>query len=143
MDENFSPQQPESHLTHAHETTDANPFALGLFGAALALMIAVVVLMLGWAFGRFEAAAERSDRSASAISAASAFSGPKLQSQPSADLVRLRDDEHQRLSRYEWLDKKRGTVRIPIERAMAILAERGFPEPKQAVRPTKQKDLIP
>jgi hypothetical protein len=31
------------------------------------------------------------------------------------------------LNRYEWIDREKGLARIPIERAMDILAEGGLP----------------
>ena len=143
MDENFNPQRPESESVHAHETTDANPLVLGLFGAGLALLIAAIIPVLGWVYWRFEAAAERSDRSATAAPVPNTFAGPKLQRQPSIALAEFRQDENLRLSRYEWIDETRGIVRIPIDRAITILSQRGLPEPKQVVRPAEQQDPKP
>jgi hypothetical protein len=37
------------------------------------------------------------------------------------------DDERDRLSSYGWVDREAGIVRIPIDRAMDLLAERGLP----------------
>lgn len=140
MEENSKPQRPESEAVHAHETTDANPLVLGLFGAALALLIVAVLPVLSWVYWRFEAAARRADRTATAAPVVNAFAGPKLESQPSMALSEFRQDENRRLSRYEWIDETRGIVVIPIDRAIAILARRGFPEPKQVVRPADQQE---
>lgn len=52
---------------------------------------------------------------------------PHLQTRPWEDLARLRAEEDARLHRYVWVDRKAGIVRIPIERAIALLAERGLP----------------
>jgi len=49
---------------------------------------------------------------------------PRLQENPTVELIRLRDTENVTLNTYAWVDPNAGTVRIPIERAMAILAER-------------------
>ncbi len=35
-------------------------------------------------------------------------------------------DEEKALYSYGWVDEKAGTVRIPIERAMDLIAQRGF-----------------
>lgn len=43
--------------------------------------------------------------------------------------MRLREENT--LSTYDYVDKNAGTVRIPIDRAMDLLAQRGLP-----VRPT-------
>jgi hypothetical protein len=52
---------------------------------------------------------------------------PRLQPDPRADLLALRAQEDAVLNNYAWVDKGRGIVRVPIERAMQILAERGLP----------------
>ncbi|HXE79411.1 MAG TPA: hypothetical protein VNK41_01555 [Vicinamibacterales bacterium] len=52
---------------------------------------------------------------------------PRLQTEPFGDIKELRRAERRLLDRYEWVDRNAGTVRIPIDRAMEILAERGLP----------------
>jgi hypothetical protein len=39
----------------------------------------------------------------------------------------LRSEERAALSEYRWIDRERGVARIPIERAMEIVAESGLP----------------
>ena len=56
-----------------------------------------------------------------------AFPAPKLQPNPAADLNKFRTRENQVLDSYGFVDKDRGVVRIPIERAMQLLVERGLP----------------
>jgi hypothetical protein len=41
--------------------------------------------------------------------------------------MRLIAEQNQILNSYGWVDRSNGIVRIPIERAMALLAERGLP----------------
>jgi hypothetical protein len=50
---------------------------------------------------------------------------PTLQAQPSEELHRYRDEQSRILSSYSWIDRKAGIVRIPIERAMELVVERG------------------
>ena len=52
---------------------------------------------------------------------------PRLQVNAAVDLIRMHDVENVTLNNYAWVDTSSGKVRIPIERAMAILAERGLP----------------
>jgi hypothetical protein len=52
---------------------------------------------------------------------------PRLQPAPVLDLRALRADERARLDTYGWVDRKAGVVRIPIDRAIDILARRGLP----------------
>ena len=49
---------------------------------------------------------------------------------PGEDLAKLRAEENELLGSYAWLDKNSGTVRIPIERAIDLIAERGLPSSK-------------
>jgi hypothetical protein len=56
---------------------------------------------------------------------------PRLQVNPATDLIRMRDVENVTLNNYAWIDEEAGTARIPIARAMAILAERGLPKRKE------------
>jgi len=42
----------------------------------------------------------------------------------------LRQSEEETLSSYGWVDRKAGIVRIPIDRAMDLVAERGVPKGK-------------
>jgi hypothetical protein len=49
---------------------------------------------------------------------------PRLQTDPVADLQDLRAEERRLLDGYGWVDRAQGTVRIPIARAMELLASR-------------------
>ena len=49
---------------------------------------------------------------------------PRLQTDPAGDLRTLRADEQARLEGYAWVDQGKTIVRIPIERAMELLAQR-------------------
>lgn len=53
---------------------------------------------------------------------------PRLQTHVSAELATLRAAETAQLSGYAWADRPAGTVRIPIDRALALIAERGLPD---------------
>ncbi len=52
---------------------------------------------------------------------------PRLQVEPQTDLAQFRAQEDQILNGYGWIDQKAGKVRIPISRAMQLLAQRGLP----------------
>lgn len=56
---------------------------------------------------------------------------PRLQASPSKDLKTMRTHEDWELSHYYWVNKSKGTVAIPIDRAIEILAARGIPSQKQ------------
>ena len=52
---------------------------------------------------------------------------PNLQKQPFKDVYELRLGEAAKLTSYAWVDKEGGIARIPIDRAMEVMLERGFP----------------
>jgi hypothetical protein len=55
------------------------------------------------------------------------FPAPQLEIDERTELNQHRLREEQTLSTYDWVDQKVGTVRIPIERAMDLVAQRGLP----------------
>jgi uncharacterized iron-regulated membrane protein len=56
---------------------------------------------------------------------------PRLQESPREDLKAMRTREDWTLTHYSWVDKPKGVVAIPIDRAIQIVAQRGIPAQKQ------------
>jgi len=52
---------------------------------------------------------------------------PRLQVAPAKDWRELHASEDHMLLSYGWVDRQAGVVRIPISRAMDLLAQRGLP----------------
>lgn len=74
------------------------------------------------------------------------FPTPRLQTDDgNEDLVDLHQREDLLLDHYSWVDQSQGKVRIPIERAMELIAQRGLPvEAKPAsTEPLMFGDSIP
>jgi hypothetical protein len=57
----------------------------------------------------------------------SAFPNPRLETDERNQLNGIRLQEEQTLATYDWIDKNAGTVRIPIDRAMDLIVQRGLP----------------
>ncbi len=55
---------------------------------------------------------------------------PRLQVSPRGDYAKELAYENQQLHSYSWVDRDRGIVAIPIDRAMEIIAKRGIPPQK-------------
>ena len=61
-----------------------------------------------------------------------AFPTPRLQSDDgNLDTADLHAREDLLLDHYSWIDRSKGTIRIPIERAMELIAQRGLPVAQQ------------
>jgi hypothetical protein len=67
-----------------------------------------------------------------------AFPNPRLEVNERGQLNGMLLEEEKTLYSYGWVDEKAGTVRIPIERAMDLLAQRGLP-----VRPQGTASEVP
>ena len=53
---------------------------------------------------------------------------PRIQTDDgNEDVAELHQRENLLLDNYSWVDQSKGTVRIPIERAMEIIAQKGLP----------------
>ncbi len=66
------------------------------------------------------------------------FPTPRVQTDDgNQDVADLHEREDLLLDNYSWVDQSKGTVRIPIERAMELIAQRGLP-----VAPTVQQQPL-
>lgn len=70
-----------------------------------------------------------------------AFPTPRLEEDERGQLNGIRLDQDNTLYSYGWVDEKNGTVRIPIERAMDLLVQRGLPVRSQGS--TEDADTAP
>jgi hypothetical protein len=99
-----------------------------LWGAAgLGALIAVTFAAMYGVFDRLMTREARLSPPASPLGAdyrRAEPPAPRLQTDPIADLQDLRAEERRLLDGYGWVDRVQGTVRIPIARAMELLATR-------------------
>lgn len=70
---------------------------------------------------------------------ANRFPTPRLQTDDGYDEIYvMHQKEDLLLENYTWVDEKQGTVRIPIERAMELIAQRGLPVAQPAQGATEK-----
>ena len=69
------------------------------------------------------------------------FPEPQLETNERTELNKIRLGEEDTLSTYDYVDKNAGIVRIPIDRAMDLIAQRGLPVRQQSgtAAPTDSK----
>lgn len=114
-----------------HEHTDIDP-SIG-YKFASWLMVAMLIsagLVYGafWFFEREEQAAGMlAQKYPLAAGVHKDPPTPNLQTQPFKDIYLLRQEETEKLTSYAWVDKEGGVTRIPIDRAMDVMLQRGFP----------------
>jgi len=111
--------------TAGHETKDVNVWAVGKFAIGL---VAVCVVSLVLLFGLLKFFQSREETSvANTVDPVKLFPEPQLQQTPIPDLRAIRAEEDKLLNGYAWVDPKNGIVRIPVDRAIEVLAKRGLP----------------
>lgn len=99
------------------------------FLAALGLATAMVLLVLWGMFGYLRSkSAERGPLpSPRMYTSAPSVPRPQLQPDPVADYNVYRLSDQETLNSYGWVDPKAGIARIPIDKAMDLVVERGLP----------------
>ena len=122
-------EHPESNATAnpGYERRDASPGSLLKFGAGLFLILVVCMLGMKWMFFFFAKVQKLGPPASPFENARVLPPEPRLQVHPKVDLERYRESETQILTTYGWVDKQNCVVRIPIDRAMDLLLERGLP----------------
>lgn len=111
-----------------HEATDANVSAVTKFGIGLAIISAVVLVLMVWLQSFFGGQTKRSTPPPSPFMAERQLPpGPRLQVEPAKDLDEVRAAEDSVLNSYGWVVRHAGVVRIPIDRAIELVVQRGLP----------------
>ena len=129
-----------SHPTHAptkeetlaagHELTDAHAGPILRFLAFLSVLTIVTmgVIVLFYNYLERREAAEKTAMYPLTVGQARPLPPPpRLQTYPFRDVRDLRREEERLLTTYEWVDKNAGTVRLPIARAIEVVAAQGLP----------------
>ena len=113
-------------MSHEKDVMATRPL---VWGTAVSLLI----LVLAWAVptameGWLEAnVASLREEPIEMPAGRSLPAGPRLQVNPDRDIERLRAAEKTHLASYAWVDPDAGVVRIPIDRAMQMVASGQVP----------------
>jgi hypothetical protein len=132
------------HAKGGHEEKDVNFIAITKFGIGLTLVIVAAVFLLLGLFHYFMGSDEKSYGAGAPLPPAAVTPmkeppQPRLQQSPPLELRRIRAAEEQVLHHYTWVDKEKGVVGIPVERAMDKLIERGMKSRPAAEEPQGTK----
>jgi hypothetical protein len=114
-----------------HEHTDVDPSVGYKFAMWLAIAMLLSVGIVYGTFRVFEGQRKAADAVAQKYPLAAGLPkappAPNLQTQPFKDIYQLRNTEAEKLTTYGWVDREGGIARIPIDRAMEVMLQRGFP----------------
>jgi len=117
-----------SQPTVGHELSDLKARNIALFAAVLVLTIVLVLLVSRWLY-EF-AAVRQAEKQRPPLPLAltrEPTPGPLLQVDAPKELQEMRAAEDAMLNSYGWIDQKAGIVRIPVDRAIELLAKKGLP----------------
>ena len=135
-----------AHGSFEHQDLSARGIIYFLIGLAAAI---VVIYFVAFGLYRFlnsynmqnqatmsPMVAPRADTRTVTPADTQAFPQPRLEESERTQLRDLIEDEDRKLATYHWVDKDKGIVQIPIDRAMDLIVQRGLPvRPQGKQRP--------
>ncbi len=110
-----------SHFSGPHERTDGSPRVIALAAGVLLVTLAAGVFVGGWAFNAKARTVRTMPRSSVTNNAFE--HGPHARTGIALDWEKQDAAVADHLGRYAWVDRNAGRVRIPIERAMELIAQ--------------------
>jgi hypothetical protein len=138
MSDQLHPVEPNSHGDY--ERSDIGVSGILYFMAGLAVAGIIIYFVVAGLFAflekRFESQATMSPLVTTSSTKTrdipkgypqATFPDPRLEEDERSQLNGIRLSEEQTLSSYDYIDQKAGTIRIPIDRAMDLIAQRGLP----------------
>jgi hypothetical protein len=126
------PESQTGKTERRYETQDVSFHTMVYSALGLAVLI-ILGFLASWFVFRYYVRVQKLGPPASPFDNARTLPPPpRLQVHPAQDLKAYRAEEDAILEGYGWTDKSAGVVRIPIERAMELSLQRGFPVRKSA-----------
>ncbi len=117
------------HNAAGHEESEVDARSIGKFGIGLALGVITAAFLMWFLFDQFansDAAHQMQPEPMEAANPQKEPPEPRLQALPHEDLTKFRASEEELIDSYGWIDPAKGTVRIPISRAMDLVAKEGL-----------------
>ena len=130
-DHGYDPEYGPTPPGAKYEHTDIDVSVGYKFGLWLTISMLISIGIVTGAFYFFEGQGKAANIAAQkyplAVGQRKEPPTPNLQNQPFKDIYQLRQGETEKLTSYAWVDKEGGVTRIPIDRAMDVMLQRGFP----------------
>ena len=112
-----------------YETSDANLGAIGKYGIGLAVVCGLALIFMFMMLQNFRANQRKQEPPLSPMASQRETlpPEPRLQIQPNDDWLQYKAREDSLLQSYGWVSREAGVVRLPIDRALELVAQRGLP----------------
>jgi hypothetical protein len=121
------PNVPAKTIETGHELSDLSPKNIAIFGVSLVVMILIVLWVCYQLFQHFSTVSLKTEVPPSPLSyTREPTPEPHLLVVPGQELKAVQAAEDSLLNSYAWVDREKGIVRIPIQRAIDILAQGGI-----------------
>ncbi len=117
-------------LAAGYETRDLSPVGIAAFGCVFLIAMAVVFVITLGVFSLFSGKLPQPAFPPAGLANAPAPTlpaGVQLEALPAVNYQKFLADEEAQLDSYGWVDKTRGTVHIPINRAMDLIVSQNLP----------------
>jgi hypothetical protein len=125
-------REPGADLPAGHELSDLRPGYVAFFGIGLLVVLVMSVAIASLIIHYKTVRHARLDTPIPRLAGErEAMPEPRLQIDAPNELRQLRTAEETALNSYGWVNKDAGIVKIPVDRAMEILARKGLPARKQ------------
>ena len=119
--------QQQNHNGAGYEHSEADPKLIVYSTLGLVVGMVIVCLIVVGIFRAMQVAMPHDAPISNLANPNRMPPEPRLQEHPANELQALRQHEDDVLNHYGWVDQKAGVVRIPVDKAMDIMAQRGFP----------------
>jgi len=136
-----------NHDGYEHEDLSSRgPFYFMAGLALLCLVIYLIVFGMYHLLNSYEAAHQpplspmatpEADTRTVTHENAQTFPQPRLEENERTQLRQFIEDQDRKLATYDWVDKNKGTVHIPIDRAMELIEQRGLPVRPEGASPAQ------
>jgi hypothetical protein len=118
---------PTSNPGRRHEERDMNVNAVALFAVSLVVTLVIVHYLAVAMFHHLASQPSKYPPPSPLTASREEFAGPRLLVDQALEMKKFRMAEESLLDSYDWVDRDHGIVRIPIDRAIELLAQRGIP----------------
>lgn len=118
------------HGAPGHEERDVSVPAVTKFGLGVGAGVIVAIFLMWFLFDQFAVREARRTAKPEPMEAANPQKlppEPRLQPTPVIDLKTFRANEDKLLNSYGWVDQSKGVVRIPVDKALDLVAKEGLP----------------
>lgn len=121
-----------------HEISDVHVRPVAWLGVALALLVVISIVAMKGVFTLLDRQLAQSDVAPPPMTTQRPQQPPepRLQTTPVPNRQLILEQENRELTTYGWVDVKNAIVRIPVDQAMKLLAERGLPARVQSSQPS-------